>query len=78
MNKSLDRLEIYDPQEFQRVQQLVDNLNRETYKRNEHVDIVGDVDAGGRKPQLILRSPDGRRWTINVSNAGAITAALVV
>jgi hypothetical protein len=35
-----------------------------------------DVELG-QGERLILRSPDGTRWSITVSNAGAITATSI-
>lgn len=51
---------------------LRQTLDRED-KRNRKLDT--DVEVGGTAgPFLILRSPNGNRWKIAVSNAGALSA----
>jgi len=42
------------------------------YRRDQDVEISGGPTA--RSQRLVLRSPDGNRWSIEVDNAGAISA----
>lgn len=48
------------------IRRQVEQADNENHKRNRDVEI-----GGGR---LILKSPNGARWSITVSNAGVITA----
>ena len=58
--------ERYDAQDQTAMRSLVEQSDSMNYKRNQDVEI-----AQGR---LILKSPDGTRYVISVSNAGAISA----
>lgn len=50
--------------ERNRALEAADRMNR---KKGQDVEVAGDE-------RLILSSPDGTRWSITVSNAGAISA----
>lgn len=52
--------------ERNRTLELADQQNRK---------VGQDVEIGGQR--LILTSPDGTRWSITVSNAGAISATSI-
>lgn len=47
----------------------LERADAENHKRGRDVE-VGDA-------RLILKSPDGKRWSITVSNAGAISATAI-
>lgn len=53
-------------QERNRSLELADKQN---FKRNQDVELVDN--------RLILRSPDGTRWSITVDNAGVISATAI-
>lgn len=55
-----------------------------TLSGNKHLDVVGDISSGGNitadgleatlnSQSLILKSPNGARWRVQVDNAGALT-----
>ena len=47
----------------------IERADAENHKRGRDVE-VGDA-------RLTLKSPDGKRWSITVSNAGAISATAI-
>lgn len=57
--------------EEERNRQIQSEFSR-TYKRDEDLEITGGT--ASRDQRLILRSPNGTRWKITVSNAGTISA----
>jgi hypothetical protein len=57
----------YDPNEQARARFQLEQEDAHNFKRDRDVEL-----AGG--PRLILRSPDGSRWSITVSNVGVISA----
>jgi hypothetical protein len=57
--------------EEERNRQIQSEFTR-TYKRDEDLEITGGTTS--RDQRLILRSPNGTRWKITVSNAGTISA----
>lgn len=57
---------IYRPEDDQTVRSMVQRADDENHKRNRDVEI-----SPGR---LILKSPDGTRWSIEVDNAGVVSA----
>lgn len=64
----------YDPVFMRELINFLEELARSTYRRNQHVEIFLQTDSGGREQFLILHSPDGTRWKIEVDNAGTIGA----
>lgn len=57
---------IYRPEDDQTVRSMVQRADDENHKRNRDVEI-----SPGR---LIIKSPNGTRYSIEVSNAGVISA----
>lgn len=55
-----------EPQQAQR-NMVIEEADRKNVKKNTDIEM-----GGGAK--LILHSPNGTRWNITVSNAGALTA----
>lgn len=49
---------------------LLEQEIERAHKRNQDVELAGGT-------RLILKSPDGTRWSITVSNAGAISATSI-
>jgi hypothetical protein len=72
-----DVTEEYDPAFLRRIIEYLRDRAELTYVRNQDVDIVGQPDDAGRRPSLILRSPDGNSWRVLVDNAGALSTELV-
>ena len=66
----------YDESTLQRLIDYVRELEEQVYMRNTHLEIYSPPKAGsgGRQPLFILRSPDGERWSITVSNLGVLSA----
>lgn len=62
----------YDAQVFQQLLDYIQALERAVYKKSQHVEIYSPSDSGGREVKLIIRSPDGTRWTIDVDNSGTL------
>ena len=60
--------ENYDRETFQRLLDYVRELEQEVFKQNANVEIHGEEDSGGRRPDLILHSPDGTRYAVRVKN----------
>jgi hypothetical protein len=58
---------IYSQIDDQTVRSLIERADAENHKRNRDVEV-----SPGR---LILQSPDGTRWSIEVSNSGVISAS---
>ena len=58
--KSADR---YDPMDQDMTRNIIERDDRQNFKRNQDVEI---------RTRLILASPNGTRYQITVSNAGAI------
>lgn len=62
----------WSPQYQQSVNSEVEMADRKNRKVGQDVELgPGD---GTRQERLILRSPDGTRWSIEVDNAGVISA----
>lgn len=57
---------VYTQEAEQTMRSLVQQADIQNHKRNRDVDI-----SPGR---LILKSPDGTRWSIEVDNAGVVSA----
>lgn len=56
----------YSQPDDQSVRALLEKADNENHKRNRDVEV-----SPGR---LILKSPDGTRWSIEVDNAGVVSA----
>jgi len=57
----------YDPSFEAQRNAFIEQADQQSFKRQADVEIA--------LPQrLVLRSPNGNRWSISVTNAGAITA----
>lgn len=67
----------YDPTVIRRIIEAVRDIYENTYSTRQNVEIVGAPDAAGRRTHLVLRSPDGNHWQVNVDNAGALSATLI-
>jgi len=57
---------VYSQQDDQTMRAMVQQANDQNHKRNRDVEI-----SPGR---LILKSPDGARWSIEVDNSGVVSA----
>jgi hypothetical protein len=57
----------YNQPDDQTLRNMLEKADAENHKRSRDVEI-----SPGR---LIIKSPDGTRWSIEVDNSGAITAA---
>lgn len=57
---------VYSQQDDQAMRAMIQQANDQNHKRNRDVDI-----SPGR---LIIKSPNGTRYSIEVSNAGVISA----
>lgn len=60
----------YEPSAEAQRNQMIEQADSQNHKRGSDVEL-------GPGERLILRSPDGSRWAVTVSNAGAleVTAA---
>ncbi len=65
--------EEYDRATFQQLLDYIQQLERAVYKRSQHVRVAGTADPGSREPYLIVDSPNGTPWALEVSNAGVLT-----
>jgi hypothetical protein len=59
--------EVYSKDDQDRFRKALDQLDAENRKRQQDVEIAGSE-------RLILASPNGSRWSVQVSNAGALSA----
>lgn len=59
----------YDPSNESATRRTLEQEDRRNRK------VGADVEIGGER--LILRSPNGDRWSVTVGNAGALTATLL-
>jgi hypothetical protein len=66
--------EKYDRQDFQAIVDYIRALEKAVFQRHQHLEVFSPEDVGGRQPFLILRSPDGTRWSITVDDLGVISA----
>jgi hypothetical protein len=60
----------YDQADEAATRRTIAAVDAQSYKRGRDV----ELQPGQR---LILRSPDGTRWAVSVSNAGVVGAAVV-
>ena len=72
-----DVAEEFDPNLIRRIVEFLQGVDRYNYSSLKDVEIVGEPDAAGRSPHLILRSPDGNRWQVNVDNAGVLSTTMI-
>jgi hypothetical protein len=54
----------YDPQDQARTRSLITEADKQNLKRNADLDLTGQ--------RFILSSPNGSKWQVTVSNAGAL------
>lgn len=57
----------YDQRLEQEFRTEVDKRDRMVHKKGRHIDL------GGSDFYVIMYSPNGSRWAVSVSNAGALT-----
>lgn len=62
--------EEYDKPTMQLLLEYIRRLEQASYLRNTHLEIYSPPDSGGRQPLLILRSPNGTRFSVHVDDAG--------
>lgn len=55
----------YEPSAESQRNQLIEQADNMNHKRGADVEL-------GREERIIMRSPDGSRWAVSVSNAGAL------
>lgn len=58
--------EKYDRQADQEFRNAVERMDGENFKKRQHIDL------GGNAFYVILTSPNGTRYSVTVSNAGAL------
>lgn len=63
----------YEPAQLRAVVESIRTLQVNGYSRFQDVLIAGEPDSAGRRPHLVLRSPDGNLWRVEVDNAGALS-----
>lgn len=63
----------YDQLTFQELIDYIKLLETRLYMQGKHIEIYGVADSAGRRPDLIMQSPNGSKWAIRVDNAGAVT-----
>jgi hypothetical protein len=56
----------YDPQDQAQLRRTLEREDKNNRK------VTSDVEVGANR--LVLKSPNGTRWSITVSNAGAVSA----
>jgi hypothetical protein len=61
--------QVYDQRDQTEVRLLIERADDASHKRNE------DIEVGNAR--LILKSPNGTRYSITVNNSGAISAAAI-
>ena len=69
--------EEYDPTVIRRLVEAIRDIYEHTYSDRQNVEIVGAPDQAGRRTHLVLRSPDGNHWQVEVDNAGALLTTLI-
>ncbi|RLC08837.1 MAG: hypothetical protein DRI24_22750 [Deltaproteobacteria bacterium] len=72
-----DVKEEYDPNVIRRLIEYLRTLEENIHFKNQNLSVVGAPDAAGRRPHLILRSPNGNLWQVEVDNAGALGTTLL-
>ena len=67
----------YDPNVIRRIIEFMRSFQESAYVDYKDVVISGEPDIAGRRPHLVLRSPDGNLWRVEVDNAGALSTTLI-
>ena len=69
----------YDIHEQSLMLARIDTLERSAYLRGRDLEInlAPVANAGGRVPRLILRSPNGTRYSVVVDNAGVLSTEVL-
>jgi hypothetical protein len=62
----------YDASNERQARGILEQADQGYFKKGQDVELVGQDGALTRSARLILRSPNGTRWSITVSNAGAV------
>lgn len=60
----------YDRAQETRRNRALERADAQSWKRNEDIELVGT--------RLILRSPDGTRWAVTVSDLGVLSATEIL
>jgi hypothetical protein len=60
--------EQYDPSDQRRLRAALEQADRESFKKGRDVELA-------RGERLILKSPNGARWSIGVDDTGALSAS---
>ena len=55
----------YDPDAESQRNQIIENADADNHKRGSDVEL-------GQNERLIMRSPNGSRWSVTVTDAGAL------
>jgi hypothetical protein len=63
----------YDPNVIRRIIESMRQTSILSYQRDRDVDIVGAPDSAGRRPHLVLRSPDGSLYRVLVDDVGVLS-----
>lgn len=69
----------YDPAFLTDLARRIAFLESGVYVRGGDVEIanIPKAGSGNRSPRLILRSPDGTRYSVTVDNAGALSTTAI-
>lgn len=62
----------WDPAYIRRLTNYLRERELIGYDMTKDVLITGEPDNAGRRPHLVLRSPDGGYWRVTVDNAGVL------
>lgn len=57
----------YDRTDQMKTRTMLERLDRQNHKKGQDTEIAGGA-------RLILSSPDGSRWSVEVDDAGALSA----
>jgi len=69
--------EEYDPNVIRRIIEYLRQTEEVTYTSLADVIIGGNPDSAGRKTKLVVRSPDGSFWSVEVDDAGVLSTVLL-
>lgn len=67
----------WDPAYIRRLTEYLRERELLGYDQTKDVLITGEPDSAGRRPHLVLRSPDGNYWRVTVDNAGVLSTTAV-
>lgn len=59
----------YDQDDENRTRQAIDDGFAKSYRRGQSIELFPNT-------SVVMRSPDGTRWKLAISNAGALSAVL--